>query len=142
MFRLTVNMDADNDGIADSEDNCSVTPNANQADEDGDAIGRACDANLNDGPLGDLDGTGVRNATDNCVPSANASQADIDQDHVGDACDPDVDIFFVSRGDGSDEIYVMSEAGGSQVNLTRNPAFDIMPALCRNRNLGCLHEQP
>ncbi|MCU5783049.1 hypothetical protein MA04_02349 [Alcanivorax balearicus MACL04] len=35
--------DTDNDGVPDDEDNCPNTPNADQADSDGDGIGDVCD---------------------------------------------------------------------------------------------------
>ena len=38
--------DSDGDGVTDDVDNCPETPNADQADSDGDCIGDACDVNL------------------------------------------------------------------------------------------------
>ncbi len=58
--------DGDNDGVADSSDNCPATSNANQADEDGDHIGDVCD---------------------NCPKIVNADQIDTDGDMIGDACE-------------------------------------------------------
>ena len=58
--------DTDGDGIGDSQDNCPMSPNANQLDTDGDGIGDACD---------------------NCISVANPDQADGDGDGVGDVCD-------------------------------------------------------
>jgi hypothetical protein len=75
--------DGDNDGVADTTDNCPTTSNANQADADGDGTGDACDA--------DDDGDGVADATDNCPTTSNANQADADGDGTGDACDADDD---------------------------------------------------
>jgi uncharacterized delta-60 repeat protein len=76
--------DTDGDGVADAAgDNCISTPNADQANLDGDAEGDACD--------GDLDGDGVGNGADNCGRVGNAGQGDVDGDGSGDACDPDSD---------------------------------------------------
>ena len=86
-----VDTDDDNDGVPDTNDNCPLVANANQADGDGDGIGNACDPNLNDGPTGDLDGDGIANNVDNCPNVANNNQADSDADGLGDACDPDDD---------------------------------------------------
>lgn|GEM_PF-6197064 len=36
--------DTDGDGVPDDDDNCSVTPNADQADSDGDGFGDVCDS--------------------------------------------------------------------------------------------------
>ncbi len=76
-------LDGDEDGVADEDDNCVDTPNADQLDQDEDGSGDACDD--------DLDGDGVLNANDNCVDSPNADQADFDGDGAGDECDDDAD---------------------------------------------------
>ena len=57
--------DSDDDSIPDSTDNCRNTPNPAQYNEDGDALGDACDP---------------------CPPLT--ANADTDGDGVGDACDP------------------------------------------------------
>ncbi|MEL7544844.1 MAG: hypothetical protein AAGJ70_13850 [Pseudomonadota bacterium] len=76
-------VDSDGDGIVDSADNCSATANPDQRDTDGDSIGNACDADLNndcavnfedlgslkavffsDDANADLDGDGAVNFTD------------------------------------------------------------------------------
>ena len=48
--------DGDADGVPDATDNCVSTPNADQADTDGDGVGDVCDP--------DQDGDGVSNAID------------------------------------------------------------------------------
>ncbi len=59
--------DSDEDTIMDSEDNCPLTPNEDQADRDEDGVGDACD---------------------NCPDIANTNQQDADHDGIGDVCDP------------------------------------------------------
>ena len=59
-------LDADQDGIPDSGDNCPNIPNADQTNSDTDSRGDACD---------------------NCPSVKNEDQADSDADGVGDACD-------------------------------------------------------
>lgn len=62
--------DTDNDGVADTDDNCRLVFNPEQYDEDGDAAGDVCD---------------------NCPAVANPGQEnalDDGGDEVGDACDP------------------------------------------------------
>ncbi|MDX2507452.1 MAG: thrombospondin type 3 repeat-containing protein [Gammaproteobacteria bacterium] len=55
----TEDPDDDNDSIADSADNCQLTPNADQANNGGNpALGDACDP--------DMDGDGLLNAADAC----------------------------------------------------------------------------
>ena len=58
-------LDTDGDGLLDDQDNCPFVANADQADEDGDKIGDACDP---------------------CPPFAGNN--DSDGDGVPDACDP------------------------------------------------------
>jgi len=77
--------DDDNDGILDVNDNCPLTPNADQADSDNDGIGDVCE------DPNDNDGDGIANAMDNCIDTANADQADVDGDEIGDICDTDDD---------------------------------------------------
>jgi peptidoglycan/xylan/chitin deacetylase (PgdA/CDA1 family) len=77
--------DTDNDGVPDAVDNCPNTPNADQADADGDGQGDVCDATPNGEP--DTDNDGVPDAVDNCPNTPNADQADADGDGQGDVCD-------------------------------------------------------
>ena len=63
-------VDADQDGIAYTADNCPATANALQEDVDGDGIGNACD---------------------NCTDAANSDQRDTNGDGFGNMCDADLD---------------------------------------------------
>lgn len=77
------NNDEDTDSVVDWVDNCPFTPNADQANADGNAWGNVCD--------GDQDGDGVPDDKDNCPATANADQLDTSRNGVGDICDPDRD---------------------------------------------------
>ncbi|NNF67888.1 MAG: hypothetical protein HKM98_10305, partial [Gammaproteobacteria bacterium] len=79
----TVNTDTDNDGVANTSDNCPTVANATQIDTDNDGAGNACDT--------DDDNDGVSDASDNCPLAANAGQADNENDGVGNDCDADDD---------------------------------------------------
>ncbi len=79
---------SDNDGVADSDDNCPDTTNPGQEDVDNDGIGDACDTCPND-ENNDADSDGLCGDVDNCPAQWNPNQADTDGDGIGDACDPD-----------------------------------------------------
>ncbi|MFZ4739518.1 MAG: thrombospondin type 3 repeat-containing protein, partial [Bradymonadia bacterium] len=111
--------DSDLDGFGDRADNCVLVPNPDQANNDADSDGDACDEdddddlvldemdncrivdNLDqldtDGDLaGDVcdvddDDDGVLDVTDNCRLVENLDQANLDGDALGDVCDPDRD---------------------------------------------------
>ena len=72
--------DRDGDGISDEDDNCPNDPNTDQADDDGDGIGDACDS-------ADSDGDSIPDDEDNCLTQPNARQEDLDGDGEGDACE-------------------------------------------------------
>lgn len=86
--------DADGDGVSDSVDNCPATPNPDQANNEGDADGDACDD--------DDDNDTVLDGDDNCPFDSNLDQADNDADGVGDACDlcPDTSVTLPVDADG------------------------------------------
>ena len=76
--------DTDVDTVSNDCDNCPSTPNANQANNDGDLQGDVCDA--------DDDNDGILDGPDNCDFVANPSQTDTNGDGIGDACgDTDTD---------------------------------------------------
>jgi hypothetical protein len=86
-----IDLDNDNDGIANDDDNCPEVANADQSDLDEDGIGDVCDI--------DIDGDNIENDVDNCPEVSNSSQSNLDSDVFGDACDDDID----GDGDLNDE---------------------------------------
>jgi hypothetical protein len=75
--------DSDGDGIEDTSDNCPTIANPDQANNDGDSEGDACDD--------DDDNDGIDDTIDNCPFTANPNQENHDGDSEGDACDNDDD---------------------------------------------------
>ncbi|RJP73237.1 MAG: hypothetical protein C4532_04800, partial [Candidatus Abyssobacteria bacterium SURF_17] len=75
-------LDGDCDGVYDGVDNCPSTPNASQANFDGDSMGDACDP--------DIDGDGIPNEMD-AFPYDPIEWADNDGDGIGDNADTDDD---------------------------------------------------
>ena len=71
-------LDSDEDGIPDSQDNCPLVANPNQADADHDGVGDACETD-------DSDQDGYPDNIDNC-PLVPNDQVDSDHDGIGDAC--------------------------------------------------------
>ncbi len=75
--------DEDDDGVMLGQDNCPSVANTDQADQDSDGLGDACDP--------DTEQDGVPNDEDNCPGVYNPEQQDLDNDGLGDSCDTDRD---------------------------------------------------
>uniref|UniRef100_H2Z9L0 TSP C-terminal domain-containing protein n=1 Tax=Ciona savignyi TaxID=51511 RepID=H2Z9L0_CIOSA len=117
-------LDSDLDGYPDvalpctehkcRKDNCRLTPNSGQEDEDVDLIGNACDDDSDNDGINDIhdncpyipnldqlnsDSDTMGDACDNCDAIPNFDQSNIDNDQYGDACDLDKDgdgnIYFI-----------------------------------------------
>jgi len=88
--------DRDKDGILDSNDNCPLVANPDQADSDGDGRGNVCD---------------------NCPTTGNPDQSDVDRDGYGDMCDSDTD------GDGFPNT-MENRRGSDWLNAKCNNALD------------------
>lgn len=102
MIETHGSLDVDADLVDYSEDNCPVTPNSDQSDDDADDIGNVCDSctDSDDDGFGDPGYIGNSCDLDNCPRVTNADQRDFDGDDLGDACDSDDDNDGVL--DGSD----------------------------------------
>jgi len=82
----------DDDPLGDACDNCHDVTNPDQSDADDDDIGDACDVCPSD-PDNDIDQDEVCGDVDNCPDVVNPNQADTgDGDGVGDVCDNCFDV--------------------------------------------------
>ncbi|WP_290580468.1 thrombospondin type 3 repeat-containing protein [Ketobacter sp.] len=110
--------DSDSDGVVDTEDNCPLDANADQADTDGNGVGDACDGGVE--PM-DSDGDGWYDTEDNCPDVFNSDQTDSDGNGIGDACDSGLPLDSDSDGvpDDSDafptDATEQNDADGDQV---------------------------
>lgn len=86
--------DSDRDGLSDSDDNCLVVANPDQANNDLDVFGDVCDP--------DDDNDNVRDSVD-AFPFDDSESLDTDKDGIGNNADPDDDNDMVNDVDGSGE---------------------------------------
>jgi hypothetical protein len=86
---FSISRDVDNDGFANSVDNCPFVASSDQTDDDLDGWGDPCDnCDATSNPdQSDTDGDAVGDVCDNCPQVANTNQANSDTDTHGDACD-------------------------------------------------------
>jgi Thrombospondin type 3 repeat len=77
--------DVDDDGVADTADNCVSVANACQFDSDTNGVGDCCDTNWVGWSDGDVDA--VHDDCDNCPAVPNPDQADTNNNGIGDACE-------------------------------------------------------
>jgi hypothetical protein len=121
------NVDSDRDNVGDGYDNCSEVANPDQLDTDSDAIGNACDL--------DLDNDGVPNeAPDNCPAVANRDQRDDDGDGVGDVCDSYYCVVIDKENPDAclDPKAPFEVSAGASISLKRGQTFQ--PTIFANRN--------
>lgn len=106
--------DDDNDGILDTNDNCPLQANTNQADNDNDGLGDACD--------NDDDNDGVLDGYDNCPMIYNPGQEDIDNDGIGDICDTveiNVSEAITPDGDGVNDVWFINNIENHPNNIVK-----------------------
>ena len=109
-------LDSDNDGIANSADNCVADFNPDQLDTDLDGLGDACES--------DSDGDGLEDGLDNCRFEFNPDQLNIDADGLGDACDNDRDNDGITNIADNCPAYPNSSQQDTDGDLLGNPCDD------------------
>jgi hypothetical protein len=76
-YFLLLSLDTDGDGISDLLDNCTLVPNADQRDTNGDGYGNACDPDLNNDGIVNINDLNRLKARLNIVPVVDVD-ADLD----------------------------------------------------------------
>ena len=121
--------DADGDGAANKWDNCPLDANSDQADDDNDLIGDACDP-ISAGPphivFGDWDIYGM-SARGSAIVTL--TPFGLEHRHAYPALSPDKTKIAFTRGQSSgNEIYWMKIDGTCLTRVTNNRSSDIHPA--------------
>lgn len=110
-------LDKDRDGITDSDDNCPELANADQANNDRDAGGDACDPDDDNDGLADID---------EAPRGANPKSPDTDGDGIGDAKDPrplTPDVSPLAKKDAPRLSGVASESSRQAVAISPHPGL-------------------
>ncbi|XP_053693296.1 cartilage oligomeric matrix protein [Sabethes cyaneus] len=133
-------LDADNDGILNSPDNCPLVHNPDQLDTDkegGDKLGDACDncptvANIDQHDVDkdgigdacdpDIDNDGILNENDNCPKKSNSNQLDSDGDGIGDVCDNCPNVANLNQMDSDNDL--IGDACDSDIDRDRDGIQD------------------
>ena len=120
-FIVSTFVDADSDGIHDSEDNCPEDYNPAQEDGDCDGIGNVCDVTTDciEGVTCDDDCDGFYNQNDNCLIDHNPNQEDTcppQGNGIGDACDCECDFDCSGGVDADDVTRFLLDFGRNEFN--------------------------
>jgi hypothetical protein len=122
LVNWSVVRDTDKDGVEDPVDNCETVPNTDQANNDSDALGDACDA--------DDDNDAVGDDADNCRFASNTTQRDSDEDGSGDACDGQFDS---TAGKATGGGFLAGDAGKLNLSVSARSDHDGPAGTCEVR---------